>query len=82
MFTFGIFEVENGVVISEEVDLIDSEWVCSYFFDDVLDNFIVAGLYKSGVTATLLITLTFLRWLPLPPVLGSPTFSLSLWMLA
>ena len=82
MFTFGIFEVEDGVVISEEVDLIDSEWVCSYFFDDVLDNFIVAGLYKSGVTATLLITLTFLRWLPLPPVLGSPTFSLSLWMLA
>ena len=74
--------MEDSVVVSEEVDLIDSEWVCSYFFDDVLDNFIVAGLYKSGVTATLLTTLTFLRWLPLPPVLGSPTFSLSLCMLA
>jgi len=82
MFTFGIFEVENGVVVSEEVDLIDSKRMCSYFFDDVLDNFIVAGLYKDGLTATLLITLTFLRWLPLPPVLASPTFYLSLWMLA
>jgi len=80
--TFWVFEVEDGVVISEEVDLIDTKWVSSYFFDDVLDNFIVACLYKSGITATLLITLTFLRWLPLPPVLGSPTFSLSLWMLA
>jgi hypothetical protein len=82
MFTFGIFEVEDGVVVSEEVDLIDSEWVCSYFFDDSFDNFIVAGLYKYGVTGTLLTTLTFLRWLPLPPVLGSPTFYLSLWILA
>jgi hypothetical protein len=60
-FTFRVFEVQNSVVISEEVDLIDSEWVCSYFFDDVLDNFIVANLYKGGITATLLTTLTFLR---------------------
>lgn len=82
MGTFRVFEVEDGVVVSEEVDLVDSERVCSYLFDNVLDNFIAAGLNIVCVTATLLTTLTLRRWLPLPPVLGSPTFSLSLWMLA
>lgn len=36
--------MQDGIVISEEVDLIDSERVCVDFFDDVLDNFVVASL--------------------------------------
>ena len=38
--------MEDGVIISEEVDLIDSKGMSSHFFDDVLDNFIIAGLNK------------------------------------
>ena len=56
--------------------------MCVDFFDDVLDNFIVASLSYNEDTATLLTTLTLRRWLPLPPVRASPTFSLSLWILA
>jgi len=53
--------VEDGVVISEEVDLIDSEGVGSNFLDDVLDNFISTSLNESIITAVLVTTLTFLR---------------------
>lgn len=44
MSTFWIFEVEDGVVVSKEVDLIDAERVSSDFLDDVLDVLIVAAL--------------------------------------
>jgi len=43
--TFGVFEVQDGIIISEEVDLINSKRMCVDFFDDVLDNFIAASLY-------------------------------------
>ena len=79
---FRSFEMEDGVVISEEVDFVDSEGVSSNFFDDVLDNFIVACLNAKISTMVLLTTLTFLLWLPFPPVLASPTFYLSFWILA
>ncbi len=74
--------MEDGVIISEEVDLVDGEGLCSNLLDDVLDNLIIASLNKQEITVALLTTLTFLRWEPLPPVRGSPTFSLSFWMLA
>ena len=80
--TFWVFEVEDGIVVSEEVDLINSEWVRVHLFDQVLDDLVTAGLHRKRVTVVLLITLTLRRWLPLPPVRASPTFSLSLWMLA
>ena len=41
---FGPLEVEDGVVVSEEVDLVHSEWVRSHLLDDVLDHLVVAGL--------------------------------------
>lgn len=44
MCTFWGFEVEDGVVISEEVDFIDSKRVGSNLLDNVLDDFIVATL--------------------------------------
>lgn len=74
--------MEDGVVVPEEVDLIDSKRVGSHLFDDVLDDLVVAALSRRRSTTALVTTLTFLRWLPLPPVLASPTFSRSLWMLA
>lgn len=78
MVTFWIFEVEDSVVITEEVDFVDSQGVSSYLLDDVFDNLIVASLHKHTSTTALLTTLTLRRWLPLPPVLASPTFSRSL----
>lgn len=35
--------MEDGVVISEEVDLVDAEGVGSHLLDDVLDDLVVAG---------------------------------------
>ena len=35
--------MEDGVVIPEEIDLVDSEGVGSHLLDDVLDHLVVAG---------------------------------------
>lgn len=78
MATFWVFEVEDGVVITEEVDFVDSQGVGSHLLDDVLDDLIIASLHRHTCTTALLTTLTLRRWLPLPPVLASPTFSRSL----
>lgn len=40
MLTFWIFEVEDGVVIFEEVDLINSKRMRSHLFDDSFDDLI------------------------------------------
>lgn len=74
--------MEDGVVVPEEVDLVDAERMCAYFLDDIFDDLIAASLNRVILTAVLLTTLTFLRWLPFPPVRASPTLSLSFWMLA
>jgi len=75
--SFGVLEVKDCVVISEEVDFINSERVSSDFLDDALDDLIAASLSNKRHTVVLLTTLTLRRWLPLPPVLASPTRSLS-----
>ena len=79
---FGILEVEDGIVISEEVDLVDAERVCANLLDDGLDDLVVAGLDIDTSTDVLLTTFTFLRWDPLPPVRASPTLFLSFSILA
>lgn len=79
---FGVLEVEDGVVVSEEVDLVNAEGVGTDLLDDVLDDLVVSGLSNHRVTAVLLTTFTFLRWEPFPPVRASPTLFLSLSMLA
>ena len=82
MLTFGVLEVEDGVVVSEEVDLVDAQRVRSHLLDDGLDDLIASSLYQPTSTATLLTTLTFLLCEPLPPVLASPTLFLSFSILA
>jgi hypothetical protein len=52
--------VEDGVVITEEVDFVNSERMSSYFFNNVLDEFISTDLHEVIVTGALLRTLTFL----------------------
>lgn len=79
---FGVLEVEDGIVIPEEVDFIDTEWVRTNLLDDGLDDLVVAGLDRDKSTEVLLTTFTFLRWDPLPPVRASPILFLSFSMLA
>jgi hypothetical protein len=74
--------VEDGVVVSEEVNLVDAQRVGAYLLDDAFNDLVVAGLDEGRGTTALLTTFTLRRWLPFPPVRGSPTFSLSFWMLA
>jgi hypothetical protein len=71
--TFGVLEVEDGVIIPKEVYFINCEWMSSDLLDDCLDNFIIACLNGFIITVTLLTTFTFLRCEPLPPVRASPT---------
>lgn len=80
--TLGVLEVEDGIVISEEVDLIHCEGLCSHLLDDALHDFIVSALHEIVVTVALLTTLTFLLCDPLPPVRASPTLFLNFSMLA
>jgi hypothetical protein len=82
LLTLWVFEVEDGVVISEEVDFVDGEGLGSNLLDDALDDLIVSDLRERGTTAALLTTLTFLRWEPFPPVRASPTLFRSFSMLA
>jgi hypothetical protein len=79
---FGVLEVQDGVVIPEEVDLVNAQWVRSNLLHDALHDLVVAHLNQRTVTVVLLTTLTFLRWDPLPPVRASPTLFLSFSMLA
>ena len=44
-YTFWILEMKDGVIISEEVDFIDSKRMGIDFFNDILNNFIVSCLY-------------------------------------
>lgn len=74
--------MEDGVVVAEEVDFVDAEGVSAYLLDDVLDDLVSADLGNGDGTLVLLTTLTLRRWLPLPPVLGSPTLLRSFSMLA
>lgn len=78
----GVLEVEDGVVIAEEVNLINTEGMSSDLLDDALDDLVAAGLSEKEITVVLLMTLTFLRWEPFPPVRASPTLFLSFSMLA
>lgn len=39
-------EVEYGIVVSEEIDLIDSQLLSVHFFNDVFDDFVISSLYK------------------------------------
>ena len=43
MSTFWVLEVKDGVVISEEVDLVDPKRMRSYLLDDGLDDLIAAN---------------------------------------
>ena len=81
ILTFWVFEVKNSVIISEKVDFVNTKRVSTDLFDNIFDDLIVSSLDVKDSTMVLLTTLTLRRWLPFPPVLGSPTRSLSFWML-
>lgn len=78
----GAGKVQDGVVVPEEVDFVDSELLGADLLDEALDDLVAGSLHERWLTAFLLTTLTFLLWLPLPPVLTSPILFLSLAMLA
>ena len=82
MITFWVLEVEDGVIVPEEVDLIDAEGMRAHLLDNGLHDLVASGLHKSTLTATLLTTFTFLRCEPFPPVLASPTLFLNFSILA
>ncbi len=79
---FGVLEVEDGVVVSEEIDLVNPQRMGADLLDNGLDNLVVASLSNHRLTVVLLTTFTFLRWDPFPPVRASPTLFLSLSMFA
>jgi hypothetical protein len=53
--------MQNSIIVSEEVDLINSKGVSSDLLNNGLDDLIIANLNSANVTAALLTTLTFLR---------------------
>lgn len=82
MLTFWVLEVEDGVIVPEEVDLIDSERMRSHLLDNGFHDLVVSSLHNHTLTATLLTTFTFRLCEPLPPVLASPTLFLNFSILA
>jgi hypothetical protein len=58
--TLRLSEMHNCVIISEEIDLVDSQWLGSGLLDQVLDGFVGRSLNKITCTCCLVTTLTFL----------------------